>query len=243
MFVDLNLVGSYLANVISAFQCMFNCASAQASSRPLLHNCIMALFNFVMSRKTKDWFKDHGVKMPLLPTYISLLSDKVFLGFVKSAENYTNQCAVKDGLVIKIDTADSTKVLGTFYDIVEEIKKCIDYDKLWVDCPAFLSPPPKASQDGSSKQATHSPPHRSYHPQWWSSWWPWGQPWAWGRQCWPWCWLRRKRGGGAKTWGTGAGFGAGSFRDTAGFCARNDKGCYVLRGSTGDPARTLCTEA
>jgi hypothetical protein len=34
---------------------MFNCAATQASSRPLLYNCIMTLFNFVMSKKTKDW--------------------------------------------------------------------------------------------------------------------------------------------------------------------------------------------
>ncbi len=60
MFVDLDLVGSYLANVISALQCMFNCASAQALSHPLLYNCIMMLFNFITGRRTKDWFKDHG---------------------------------------------------------------------------------------------------------------------------------------------------------------------------------------
>jgi hypothetical protein len=70
----------------------------------------------VVAVNLKDWFrfKDHGTKMPLLPTYIALLSDKMFIGFVKSAENYTNQCAVKDGLVINLDTADLTKALGTF---------------------------------------------------------------------------------------------------------------------------------
>ncbi len=64
-------------------------------------------------------------RCPFLPTYIALLSDKVFVGFVKSAENYTYQCAGKDGLVINLDTADLTKVLGTFYNIVKEIKKCV----------------------------------------------------------------------------------------------------------------------
>jgi len=92
MFTDLDSVISYLANVISAHQCMFNCAHTQANSCPLLYNCIMTLFNFVTSKKTKDWFKDHSGKMPLFPTYIALLSDKLFVGFVKSAENYTNQC-------------------------------------------------------------------------------------------------------------------------------------------------------
>jgi len=56
MFTDLDLVVSYLANVISALQCMFNCANTQAKSHPLLYNCIMTLFNFVTSKKTKDWF-------------------------------------------------------------------------------------------------------------------------------------------------------------------------------------------
>jgi len=65
MFTDLDSVVSYLANVISALQCMFNCADTQASSRPLLYNCIITLFNFVTSRKTKDWFKDHAGKMPV----------------------------------------------------------------------------------------------------------------------------------------------------------------------------------
>ena len=87
MFTDLDLVVSYLANVISALQCMFNCAHTQAKSRPLLYNCIMTLFNFVTSKKTEDWFKDHAGKMPLFPTYIALLSDKLFVGFVKLAEN------------------------------------------------------------------------------------------------------------------------------------------------------------
>ncbi len=53
-----------------------------------------------MPTEQNSLFPDHGAKMPLFPTYIALLSDKVFVGFVKSAENYTNQCAAKDGLVI-----------------------------------------------------------------------------------------------------------------------------------------------
>ena len=87
MLIDLDSVISYLANVISALQCMFNCAHTQAKSRPLLYNCIMTLFNFVTSKKTKDWFKDCAGKMPLFPTYIALLSDKMFVGFVKLVEN------------------------------------------------------------------------------------------------------------------------------------------------------------
>jgi hypothetical protein len=107
MFTDLDSVVSYFANVISALQCMFNCANTQASSRPLLYNCIMTLFNFVTGRKTKDWF------MPLFPTYIALLLDKLFVGFVKSAENYTNQCAAKDGVVANLDMDDLSREIGT----------------------------------------------------------------------------------------------------------------------------------
>jgi hypothetical protein len=217
--------------------------SAQASSRPLLYNCNMALFNFVTSRKTKDWLKDHGGKMPLLPTYIALLSDKVFVGFVKSAENYTNQCAIKDRLVIKINTADLTKALGTFYDIVKEFKKCIDYDKLWVDYPAFLSPPSEATQDGSNKQAKHSPPTEATTPSGGGRGGHGGSPRRGDGNAGRGAGCGAGRGGGANTWGTRAGFGTGSFGDTAGFCARNNKGCYVLLRSTRDPARTLCGEA
>ncbi len=46
MFTDLDSVISYLVNVISALQCMFNCAHTQATSHPLLYNCIMTLFKF-----------------------------------------------------------------------------------------------------------------------------------------------------------------------------------------------------
>ena len=143
---------------------MFNCAATHASSRPLLYNCIMTLFNFVTSKKTKDWFKDHAGKMPIFPTYIALLSDKLFVGFVKSAENYTNQCTVKDGLVIKLDTADLSRALDTFYNIVKVIKKCVDNDKLWVNYPAFLSLPPNATLEGSSKWARLPPPTKATTP-------------------------------------------------------------------------------
>ena len=51
MFTDLDSVVSYLANVISALQCMFNCVHTQAKSRPLLYDCIMTLFNFVTPHK------------------------------------------------------------------------------------------------------------------------------------------------------------------------------------------------
>jgi hypothetical protein len=250
MFADLGSVVSYLANVISAVQCMFNCASAQASSCPLLYNCIMALFNFVMSKKTKDWFMDYGGRMPLLPTYLTLLSDKVFVGFFKSAENYTNQCAVKDGLVLNLETSDLTKMLGTFYNILKKMKKSIDYDKVWTDYPAFLSPesktpPADAAQEGPSPSKQARPPTASKVP------FPSGGG----------CGGRggshgrgdgnagrsggrgAGRGGGTNAWGTGAGFSAGSFGDTTGFHAHNDKGCYILLGGTRDPAHTLCAEA
>ena len=157
MFVDLDSFVFYLANDISAIQCMFNCAATKVSSRPLLYDCIMTLFNFAKSKKTKDCFKDHVGKMPLFPTYIALLSDKLFVGFVKSAENYTNQCAVKDGLVINIDMADLSRAVGTLYNIVKEIKKYIDYDKLWVEYPAFLSLPLNAAPEGSNKQVKLPP--------------------------------------------------------------------------------------
>jgi hypothetical protein len=81
----------------------------------------MTLFNFVTSKKTKDWFKDHAGKMPLFPTYIALLSDKLFVGFVKLAENYTNQCAAKDGVVANLVMDDLTRAIGTFYSIVKEV--------------------------------------------------------------------------------------------------------------------------
>jgi hypothetical protein len=243
MFVNLDLVGSYLANVISALQCMLNCTSAQALSCPLLYNCIMMLFNFVTGRKTKDWFKDHGAKMPLFPTYIALLSDKVFVGFVKSAESYTNQCAIKDRLVINLDTVDLTKALGTFYNIVKEINKCVDYDKLWVNYPAFLSPPPEAAQEGSSKKAKVSSPAEATTPNGGGCDGCGGSPGHGDGNAGRGAGRGACRGGGANTWCADAGFGAGSFRDTAGFRARNDKGCYVLLGGTWDPAWTLCAEA
>ncbi len=87
----------------------------------MLYNCIMIFFNLVTSKKTKDWFKDHAGKMPLFPTYIALLSDKLFVGFVKLAENYTNQCAAKDGVVANLVMDDLTRAIGTFYSIVKEV--------------------------------------------------------------------------------------------------------------------------
>ncbi len=55
------------------------------------------------------------------PTYIALLSDKLFVSFVKSAENYTNQCAAKDGVVANLVMDDLTRAIGTFYSIVKEV--------------------------------------------------------------------------------------------------------------------------
>ncbi len=188
MFTDLDSVVSYLANVISALQCMFNCAYTQAKSHPLLYNCIMTLFNFVTSKKTEDWFKDHAGKMPLFSTYIALLLDKLFVGFVKSAENYTNQCAAKDGEVANLDMDDLSRAIGTFYNIVKEIKKNVDCDKLWVDYPAFLLPPDAAPEGAIIKRVRTDPPHQLYQPPW-----CWGpgrrpreQPWM--RQWQRWLW-------------------------------------------------------
>jgi hypothetical protein len=117
----------------------------------------MTLFNFVTSKKTTDWFKDHVGKMPLFSTYIALLSDKLFIGFVKLAKNYSNQCAVKDGLVINLDINDLSRAIGTFHNIVKEIKKHIDYDKLWINYPAFLSLPPDVAPEGSNKRVKLPP--------------------------------------------------------------------------------------
>ena len=118
----------------------------------------MTLFNLVTGRKTKEWFKDHAGKMPLFPTYVALLSDKLFVGFVTSAENYTNQCAAKDGVVANLDMDDLSRAIGTFNNIVKEIKKHVDYDKRWVDYPTFLSPPPDAAPEGPNKRAKLPPP-------------------------------------------------------------------------------------
>jgi len=246
MFTNLDLVISYLANVISELQCMFNCADTQASSCPLLYNCIMTLFNFVTGRKTKDWYKDHAGKMPLFPTYIALLSDKLFVGFVKLAENYnyTNQCATKDGVVVNLDMDDLSRAIGTFINIIKEVKKHVDYNKRWVDYPAFLSLPPNATPEGSNKRVKLPPPADPTTPTV-------GGRGA-GRGGSPGCddgnagrgdGRGTGRGGIVNTWGTGAGFGAGSFGDTTGSRVRNDKGCYILLGSTHDPAWTLCPEA
>ncbi len=243
MFVDLDSVISNFANVISV-QCMFNCAVTEASSRPLLYDCIMTLFNFVTSKKTKDWFKDHVGKMLLFPTYIALLSNKLFVGFVKSVENYTNQCAVKDGLVINLNMADLSRAVGTFYNIVKDIKKYVDYDKIWNNYPAFLSLPPDAAPERSNKRvklplpADPTTPIVGGHGAGRG-----GSPGRGNGKAGRGGGRGTARGGGVNTWGTGAGFGAGSFGDTAGPRVCNDRGCYVLLGSTHNPARTLCAEA
>jgi len=240
MFTNLDSVVSYLADVISAPQCMFNCAHTQAKSRPLLYNCIMTLFNFVTSKKTKDWFKDHAGKMPLFPTYIALLSDKLFIGFVKSAENYTNQCAAEEGVVTNLDMDDLSRAIGTFYNTVKEIKKNVDYDKPWVDYPAFLLPFDAAPEGSIIKRVRTAPLTDSTSP-----------PGAGGRGAGRGSSPGRDgnagrgggrgagRGGGVNTWGTGAGFGTGSFGDTSGSRIHNNNGCYILLGSMRDPVRTL----
>jgi len=212
-FIDLDSVVSYLTNVISALQCMFNCAHTQAKSRPLLYNCIMTLFNFVTSKKTKDWFKDHAGKMPLFPTYIALLLDKLFVGFVKSAENYINQCAAKDGIVANLDMDDLSRAIGTFYNIVKEVKKFVDYDKHWVDYPAFLLPPDATPEGSLIKRVRIAPLTNSTSP-------PGAGGRGAGRGSSPGCGDGNAgrgggrgagRGSGVNTWGTGASFGAGSF--------------------------------
>jgi len=158
----------------------------------------------------------------------------LFIGFVKSVENYTNQCAAKDGVV-----ANLSRAIGTFYNIVKEIKKYVDYNKLWVDYPVFLLPPDAAPEGSIFKRIRIAPLTNSTSP-----------PGAGGRGAGHGSSPGRGngnagrgggrgagRGSGVNTWGTGAGFGAGSFGDTSGLRVRNDKGCYVLLGSTRDPAR------
>ena len=206
----------------------------------------MTLFNFVTSRKTKDWFKfkDHAGKMPPFPMYIALLLDKLFVPFVKSVENHTNQCAAKDGIVANLDMDDLSRAVGTFYNIVKEVKKFVNYNKRWVDYPAFILPPGAAPDGSLIKQVRIAPRTNSTSP-----------PGAGG------CGASRGsspgrgdgnagrgggcgtgRGSGVNTWGTGAGFGLGSFGDTSGLRVRNDKGCYILLGSTRNPSWTLCSE-
>ena len=206
----------------------------------------MTLFNFVTSRKTKDWFKfkDHAGKMPPFPMYIALLLDKLFVPFVKSVENHTNQCTAKDRIVANIDMDDLSRAVGTFYNIVKEVKKFVNYNKRWVDYPAFILPPGAAPDGSLIKQVRIAPLTNSTSP-----------PGAGG------CGASRGsspgrgdgnagrgggcgtgRGSGVNTWGTGAGFGLGSFGDTSGLRVRNDKGCYILLGSTRNPSWTLCSE-
>jgi len=138
---------------------------------------------------------------------------------------------------------DLSRAIGTFNNIIKEVKKHVDHDKRWVDYPAFLSLPPDAAPEGYNKRVELPPPadptiptvggrgagHR-------------GNP---GRSNGnAGCGGGRGtgRGGGVNTWGTGAGFGAGSFGDTSGSLVRNDNDFYDLLGSMHDPARTLCSE-
>jgi len=138
---------------------------------------------------------------------------------------------------------DLSRAIGTFYNIVKEIKKFVNYDKLWVDYPAFLLPPDATPEGSIIKRVapltdSTSPPGAA------------GGRGA-GRGSSPGCGNGNAgrggghgagRGGGVNTWGTGAGFGAGSFGDTSGLRVRNNKGCYVLLGSTRDPPRTICSK-
>ena len=82
----------------------------------------------------------------------------MFVGFVKSAENYTNQCAAKDGVVANLDMDDLSRAIGTFNNNIKKVKKHVDYDKRWVDYLAFLSLPPKAAPEGSNKRVKLPPP-------------------------------------------------------------------------------------
>jgi hypothetical protein len=54
--------------------------------------------------------------------------------------------------------ADLSRAIGTFYNIVKEIKKFVDYDKLWVDYPAFLLPPDTTLEDPPSSGFELPPP-------------------------------------------------------------------------------------
>jgi len=146
--------------------------------------------------------------------------DKLFVGFVKSAENYTNQCAAKDRVVANLDMDDLSRAIGTFYNIVKEIKKNVNYDKLWVDYPAFLLPPDDALEGSNIKRVRIAPLTDSTSP-------PGAGRRGAGRGSSPGHGDGNAgRGGGrgtgcgsgVNTWGTGANFGEGSFGDTSGLC-------------------------
>ena len=51
-----------------------------------------------------------------------------------------------------------SRAIGTFNNIIKEVKKHVDYDKRWVDYPAFLSLPPEAAPEGSNKRVKLPPP-------------------------------------------------------------------------------------
>ena len=153
--------------------------------------------------------------MPLFPTNIALLLDKLFVGFVELAENYTNQCAAKDGIVANLDMDDLSRAIGTFYNIVKEIKKNVDYDKLWVDYPAFLLPPDATPEGSIIKRVapltdSTSPPGAGGHGAGRGS-----SPGRGDGNAGRGGGRGAGRGGGVNTWGTGAGFGVGSFGDTS----------------------------
>ena len=192
----------------------------------------MTLFNFAMSKKTKDVSFPH--------VHCSSLG-QVARRLCQVMENYTNQCTAKDRLVINLDMDDLSRAIGTFNNIVKEIKKNVDYEKVWMDYPAFLLHPDAAPEERNKR--VNPPPTDATTPIV-------GVRGA-GRGGSPGCGNGNAgrgggrgtgRGGGVNTWGTGASFGVSSFDNTVGSRVCNDKGCYVLLGSTRDPTRTLCVE-
>ena len=145
------------------------------------------------------------------------------------------------GVVAKLDMDDLSRAIGTFYSIVKEVKKFGDYDKPWVDYPAFLLPFDAAPEGSIIKRVRIAPLTNATSP-----------PGAGGRGAGRGSSPGRGdgnagrgggrgpgRGGGVNTCSTGAGFGMGSFGDTSGSCICNNKGCYALLGSTRDPTWTL----
>ena len=102
-----------------------------------------------------------------------------------------------------------SRAIGTFNNIIKEVKKHVDHDKCWVDYPAFLLLPPDAAPEGYNKQVKLPPPADPTIPTV-------GGRGA-GRGGSPGRGNASRgggrgtgRGGGVNTWGTGAGFGAGS---------------------------------
>ena len=108
----------------------------------------MTLFNFAMSKKTKDVSFPH--------VHCSSLG-QVARRLCQVMENYTNQCTAKDRLVINLDMDDLSRAIGTFNNIVKEIKKNVDYEKVWMDYPAFLLHPDAAPEE-RNKRVNPPPP-------------------------------------------------------------------------------------